>query len=303
MSAPKRTILVTGATGKQGGSLIRSLSSDADSPFNVIAVTRDPLSHGAQRLANNPNVSVIQGNLSDPYAIFGRAGPNIWGVFSVQVNSDAEEAEGKGLIDAAIKNGVKYFVYSSGDRGGPEKSPHNPTFVKNFAAKYAIEKYLEQKGEEAKMQFTILRPVTFFENITPDMHGKGFVRMWEQMHRHDKALSFVSTHDIGTFAALAFRNPVEWAGKAPTLVGDKLTQEQGDRIFQEVTGKPMAMQPCLMGSVVKWALRDTVGDMFRWFETEGYGGSVEECRRVVPGMYDFKTWLREESRGFVKGTM
>jgi len=213
MAAPRKTLLVTGATGKQGGALIHHLLTDRDGDtnkdtpaFHIVAVTRDVTSTRALKLGKLPNVSVIAGQMSKPEAIFQKVGP-VWGVYSVQVNSDDEEAQGVALIDAAVAHGVRHFVYSSGDRGGPEKSAVTPTDVKNFAAKYRIEKHLEEKAltSPQKMTFTILRPVTFFENLTTDIHGKGFARMWEQMG--DKKLQFVSTQDIGWFAANSFLRP------------------------------------------------------------------------------------------------
>lgn len=82
------TILVTGATGKQGGALIKSLvSKKAD--FQILAVTRNTESASAQRLQKNTNVRLVQGDLDRPAELFKQAqsltsGP-IWGVFSVQV--------------------------------------------------------------------------------------------------------------------------------------------------------------------------------------------------------------------------
>ncbi|KAK7996266.1 transposable element tc1 transposase [Apiospora marii] len=118
MSATRQTILVTGATGKQGGALIDNLLSSSQAPqFDIIAVTRDTQSVKAQKLSALPNVKVISGDLTSPDAIFEAAGP-VWGVYSVQVNSDSEESQGKALVDAAVLHGVQHFVYSSGDRGG-----------------------------------------------------------------------------------------------------------------------------------------------------------------------------------------
>ncbi|KAH8885460.1 NAD(P)-binding protein [Thozetella sp. PMI_491] len=294
MSTVKKTILVTGSTGKQGGALISHLLAAGD--FNIVAVTRDGASPRAQKLATQFNVAVIKGDTSNPEDLFAQAPGPIWGVYSVQVNSDDEERQGKAMVDAAVAHGVRHFVYSSGDRGGPEKSPHNPTEVKNFAAKHRIEKHLaaQAAASEQKMTYTILRPVTFFENLTNDVHGRGFARMWEQMGA--KKLQFVSTDDIGWFAAQAFLRPEDHTNVALTLAGDELTQDEAGRIFQQVTGLQMPMAPCPVASAVKFILKGTVGDMFRWFEHEGYGGDVNACRAVYPAMKDFRAWL-EENKG------
>ena len=296
MSSPEKTVLITGATGKQGGAVVAHLlASPGASSFNIVAVTRDSTTDRARRLAELPGVSVVEGDFSDVSAVFARTGP-VWGVFSVQVNSDNEERQGKAMVDAAVAHGVQHFVYSSGDRGGPARSDFDATNVKNFAAKYGIEKHLIAQAtlSPQKMTYTILRPVTFFENLTADVHGKGFARMWEQLG--DKKLQFVSTADIGWFAAASFLSPAEHAGAAVTVVGDELTQPEADAVFRQVTGRPMPIAPCVVANTVKLVLRDSVGDMFRWFGESGYGGSVEACRETYPPIQDFRAWI-EANKG------
>lgn len=298
MSTSSKTILVTGATGKQGGAVINNLLSSAQaSTINIIAVTRDSNSNGARRLAALPGVSVVTGDFSNANALFDGVGP-VWGVYSVQVNSDDEESHGKALVDAAVTHGVRHFVYSSGDRGGPDRSNFDATSVKNFAAKFSIEKHLVAQAtlSPQQMSYTILRPVTFFENLTTDVHGKGFARMWEQLG--GTRLQMVATADIGWFAARSFLEPdsEEYHNAAITLVGDELTQPEADIIFKEVTGQTMPIAPCLIASTVKFVLKDSVGDMFRWFKDVGYGGNIDTCRKMKPDMMSFRTWI-EENKG------
>lgn len=296
-----RTILVTGATGKQGSAVIDALlaADEKQVPLSIIAVTRDSTSRAAQALATKPNVRVMEGDLADPDAIFDRAtvdGNPVWGVFGVQTNTPDEEKQGKALVTASVARGVRYFVYSSGDRGGPEKSEVDPTFVKNFAAKFNIEKHLQKLAATSpqNMTYAIFRPVTFFENMTADINGKGFARMWEQIGPH-KPLQLISTKDIGFFVAQAFLHPDRYRNVGMTLVGDELTQPEAEVIFQEVVGSSMPMAPCPIGSAVKYFKKDTLGDMFRWFEKNGYGGDVDQCRKVFPGLMNYRTWLEERS--------
>ncbi|MCJ1404591.1 hypothetical protein MMC11_007817 [Xylographa trunciseda] len=298
MSSTK-TILITGATGKQGGAVIANLlAAHSSQPIHIIAVTRSKASKSAQSLAAKPNVSLVEGDLDDCPAIFRQAGP-VWGVFSVQLGTDAEESQGKAMVDAAIANGVRHFVYTSGDRGGPIKSPIDPTPVKNFIAKYNIEKHLEKQATYSAqgMTYTILRPVTFFENQTTDIHGKGFARMWQQVG--PKKLQMVSTKDIGWFGANALLHPETNRNRALTLAGDELTQEEADVIFKEITGTSMGIAPCVVGKGLKFAMKDTLGAMFQWFKEVGYGADISECRQLHPGMQDYRAWLLETSP-FVK---
>lgn len=82
-------ILVTGATGKQGGALIQNLIQK-NAPFQILAVTRNTESPSAQKLVKlSKNISLVQGDLDNPSEIFKNAQSKtsqpIWGVFSVQV--------------------------------------------------------------------------------------------------------------------------------------------------------------------------------------------------------------------------
>lgn len=83
-----RTVLITGATGKQGGALVRALLSRG-SEFRILALTRDKTSPSARRLAaKSNNISLVQGDLNNVDGVFKAAKqlqPDIWGVFSVQV--------------------------------------------------------------------------------------------------------------------------------------------------------------------------------------------------------------------------
>lgn len=85
----RRTVLITGATGKQGGSVIQALL-DQNADFEILAVTRDASSKSAQKLENkSSNIKLVQGNLDQAEDIFICAkrvtSRPIWGVFSVQV--------------------------------------------------------------------------------------------------------------------------------------------------------------------------------------------------------------------------
>lgn len=107
-----KTILVLGATGKQGRSLVDALRPTSDTPspsdsnaFNLLALTRSAGAPAARALASEPHVKVVEGNLDSPESIrkvFDDAGGkgSIWGVFVVLAfpglgaNADGEERQG-----------------------------------------------------------------------------------------------------------------------------------------------------------------------------------------------------------------
>ncbi|KAK4149428.1 hypothetical protein C8A00DRAFT_37980 [Chaetomidium leptoderma] len=84
------------------------------------------------------------------------------------------------------------------------------------------------------------------------------------------------------------------------IVGDELSQPEADVVFKQVTGRSMPIAPCVIANTVKLVLRDSVGDMFRWFRESGYGGSVEACREMYPPIKDFRAWIEENKGNWAK---
>lgn len=189
-----RVVLVTGATGKQGSRVVDALlASPVD--FRILALTRNPSSKAAQALAAKSNnaITVLRGDLDDPVAIFTDAAVSIWGVFSVQLGVDPkmtlerETTQGKDLIDAAIQNRVSCFIYASAYRGRDDRSASNP--VPQFQTKQVVEAYLEERAAGSTMAWTVLRPVVFFENLTPDIVGQTFVGALKYYIKPDRAVA------------------------------------------------------------------------------------------------------------------
>jgi len=296
-----RKILVSGATGKQGSAVISALHEDPPPfPYRILALTRSATSAAAKSLASKPNVEMIEGDLNDCPAIFEKAGGQgaIWGVFSVQLPAfgskgpaDVEEKQGFALVDAAVASGVSHFVYTSVDRGGPN-SDNDPTNVPHFISKYRIEEHLKDKAGSS-MSWTILRPVAFMENLTPDIIGRGFAAMWSNMG--DVKLQLVSTTDIGRFAALAFSDSEKFNKQAISLAGDELTQLEGNEVFWKVFGRNMPRSYGFMGGLIQYMITE-LGIMFKWFVDVGYKSDLAECRRLNPKMQDYETWLKQESK-------
>lgn len=176
-------ILITGATGKQGGAVIDALLSAPDiSDISIFALTRNPESGGSKSLvAKAPErITLIKGNLDECDAIFKAASKPIKGVFSVSMpamspgsKADAEELQSKALVDAALKHGVETFVYTSVDRHGADSETQD-TDIPHFISKAHIEKHLREKCAGTQMTWTILRPVAFLDNIVQGFAGKIF---------------------------------------------------------------------------------------------------------------------------------
>lgn len=299
-----KVILVTGATGKQGGSVIDALvASPSTSRFTILAVTRNASGASAQKLTSKAsNIKLVQGDLDDAAGLFKAAkaavgGEDIWGVYSVQISMgkgvtyDSEVKQGNDLIDESVKNGVKQFVYSSVERGGDEHSWDNPTPIEHFRTKHTIEHHLRDNAGD--MGWTILRPVAFMDNLAPGFPHKVFLTAMRDT-LNGKSNQWVATSDIGWFVANAFEKPEEWNHKAVGLAGDELTFDQQSKAFESKTGYPAGTTFSFLGQTLKYMVTD-LGLMLDWFGSDGYKADIPKLRKINPNMMDFETWLVKSS--------
>ncbi|KAI1020972.1 hypothetical protein LB503_010012 [Fusarium chuoi] len=298
-----RALLITGATGKQGSSVINALvAKNAD--FLLLAATRNKESPSAKTLASkSSNIRLIEGDLDSIPALFSAAKQAagtvpLWGVYSVQlsmgkgVTLEGEVRQGKGLIDESIKAGIKHFVYSSVDRGGDEKSWNDATVVPHFKTKHEIEHYLRDSTANGKspMNWTILRPTAFMENLEPGFATKVFLTMIRDTLKN-KPLQWTATEDIGFFAAEAFTDPQTWGKQAISLAGDELTFAQLSEAFEHATGGPADTTFGLLGKALKHGVAE-LGIMVNWFRDEGYGADLAKVRQLNPGAKTMEQWVK-----------
>ena len=283
MSNSEKTIVVTGATGQQGGATARHLLAQG---WHVRALTRDPQGAAAQALAA-AGAEVVSGNMYDR-ASLDQAFAGAYGVFSVQnfwlpdVGAAGEVRQGKLVADAAKAAGVRHLVYTS--VGGAERQ----TGLSHFDSKWQIEEYVRSLSLPA----TVLRPVFFMENLTSPMMGPRDGVLANAL-RPTTSLQMIAVEDIGFFAALAFARPQEFIGKAIELAGDSLTMPQVAETMTRVTGQPVQFVEVPLEQVA--AFSQETADMLAWFNDHGYEADIAGLRKLHPGMLTFETLLRKTS--------
>src|SRR5215468_6669555 len=227
-----KLVLVTGATGRQGGAVIRHMLPKG---WKLRALTRNPNNHSAQELARK-GVEVVQGDLEDP-ASLDRASRGVYGIYSVQdfwaIGAKREVLQGKNLADAAKKAGVKHFVYSS--VGGAERN----TGIPHWESKWQVEKHIRQLALPA----TIFRPAAFMDMYYLDQVEIGILKgKLAAPMRGDKPYQTIATNDIGAFVALAFERPSEFIGSELEIAWRELTSIEAAKVFSRVLGKPVKFQ-------------------------------------------------------------
>ncbi|KAG0652799.1 hypothetical protein D0Z07_0587 [Hyphodiscus hymeniophilus] len=299
------TILVTGATGHQGGALINALlSSPSASTLRIFALTRNSSSPASTSLASR-NVTLVRGDTAVSSAsIFAEVnkltnGVPLDAVFLVTAltpqkpfgsKAPTEEEQALPFIDAAASAGVKHLVFTSVERGASADT--DPTSVPHFASKFRIEQHLKRRCGETggRMTWTILRPTFFMDMLTDDFTGRTFAALWGGLGR--KPLQWIASSDIGVFAARAVLEPGKYGGKSIGMAGDELTLEEGRKVFREVFGREMNVGYAVTGKLVKTMVSD-VGTMFEWLGKEGFKADVKWCNEQ--GAMTFKEWLLKES--------
>ena len=274
MENTNKTVLVTGATGRQGRAVIRHMLRNE---WKLRALTRSPNAPAAQELTRQ-GVEVVQGDLEDP-ASLERAARGVYGVYSVQdfwsVGVKREVQQGKNVADAAKKSGVEHFVYSSA--GGAERN----SGIDHFESKWEVENYIRRLGLPA----TMIRPVAFMENYYIDQVEIGILKgkLMDPI-RADKPYQTIATNDIGAFVAFAFDRPKEFIGLELEIAGSELTNPEAAQVFGRVLGKRVKFQklPMLM---VRLILGKEIYQMFRWFNQAGFKADIAGLRGRYPEVH------------------
>jgi len=280
-----KTVLVTGATGRQGGAVVRHVLPKG---WKLRALTRHRDSYAAKNLADQ-GIELMQGDLEDPTAL-ERAARGVYGIFSVQdfwaVGARREVQQGKNLAEAGKRAGVEHFVYSS--VGGAERK----SGIDHWESKWEIEKHIRKLGLPA----TMLRPAAFMENYYIDQVEIGILKgkLMDPI-RGDKPYQTIATEDIGAFAALAFERPKEFIGLELEIAGSELTNPETAETFSRVLGKPVKFQLLPM-PLVRVVLGKEFYQMFRWFNEEGFRADIKELRRRYSEirLQTLEEWLRSE---------
>lgn len=281
-----KLILVTGATGNQGGAVARRLHSDG---WRVRALTRDPSKPEARKLSEM-GIEVIKGDLGDRSSI-DKAVKDVYGVFAVLTpftdkGLDGEIKQGKDLADAAKAAGVSHFVYSS--VGAADRK----TGIPHFESKYEIERHISSLG----LPSTILRPVFLYYNFNTDMLRSRIMEGTLSMAmKPDKPLQMLAVEDLAAFVSKVLDNPGEYIGKTVDLAGDELTMPQAAEVFGRVLGRPVKFVEMPIDQVKSFS--EDFAKMFSWFNEHGYDIDIKALRRLHPEMLTLEQWLRKSGWG------
>ncbi|MFF5719504.1 NmrA/HSCARG family protein [Streptomyces buecherae] len=265
------TVLVTGATGNQGGATARALLARGRT---VRALVRDPDKPAALAL-RKLGAELVRGDLNDAGSLRA-AMDGVDGVFSVQPLAYEPETlatevrQGKAVADAARETGVAHLVYSS--VGGAERR----TGIGHFETKAEIERHILALGLPA----TILRPVFFMDNLLHYADATG-ERVLELPVRPDRPMQMIASEDVARFVDAAFTDPDRYLGRQLEIAADELTFTDVAQVYERVTGTPTRLVPLPIEE-----------RMFAWFAEEGYRADIPSLRELQPELLTFEAFLR-----------
>jgi uncharacterized protein YbjT (DUF2867 family) len=289
----ERIVLVTGATGQQGGAVAAALKGAG---FAVRALVRDPAKPSAEAL-KRAGAELATGDLGDAAsvarALKGTYGVFTYGVYRAEAAHDAgggerisgEVEQGRLMADLAAEAKVAHFVY------GSVGNANRGTGVPHFDSKGEVEKHVTARGLPA----TIVRPVFFMQN-------------WERLRARilegtlAQPLSPTTLHkqiavqDIGAFVARVFADPARWIGRAADIAGVALTMEETVATMSRVIGRPVRYVQMSWEECEKRLGRPSTL-MFRFFENGGFVADPAILKAEVPHPHTLDDYLREAGWG------
>jgi uncharacterized protein YbjT (DUF2867 family) len=278
-----KSILVTGATGKQGGAVARTLLSKGQ---RVRAMTRDPGSTSARALGER-GAEVVGGDFADP-ASLQRALEGVDSVFAMgsffEKGVEAETEQGVALVEAARKAGVGHVVYTS------VASADKGTGIPHFESKARVEEALVASG----VPWTILAPVYFMENLffpqTFEALKKG---VYSAPLLPGRKLQQIAVEDIGQIGAMALQQ--RWLGRRLELAGDELTPEEEASHLSRVMGRTIRFESAPLEVIRQF--NPDLYLMYKYFAEVGYAVDIAGLRREFPEVrwHRFEDWVTTQS--------
>ena len=274
-----RRILVTGATGQQGGSLARIL---LQKKHKVYALTRgrEAQSSAALDLVNKGAI-VVKGDLNDPDSL-RHAVKDIESIFLMgtpfEDGTEGEIRRGKLMADIAKENKVEHLVYSS------VVNADKNTGIPHFDSKYEVEQHIKN----LRIPYTIIGPTFFMENLLYQRQGLQQGQFTLPLSP-STILQQIPVQNIAEFLALVIESPERFLGKRIDIASDEVTGQQATEILSNVLEHKIKYTPIP-------APNDDLARMFEWYEKVGTDIDIASLHKEYPTVnwLSFKDWARSK---------
>ena len=277
-------VLVTGATGKQGGHLVRELLARGHS---IRALTRKPESAGAAALAAR-GVMIVTGDFEDQGSL-ERAARGVDTVFAMSTpfesGATTETREGINVVRAASAVGVSHLVYAS--VAGADRA----TGIPHFDSKFEVEQAIRRSG----VPFTIVAPVFFMENFLADWMAAGIAKGSIAMALPaTRRLQQIAVADIAQFNALVIERRGSFLGQRIDIASDEVTSATVAAAISAASGRRIEYAALPIDAVRQQ--NEDLARMFEWFDRVGYDADIVGLRSLHPEVdwHRFSSWALEQ---------
>lgn len=307
----KKIIAVIGATGAQGGGLVRAIQRDGGGEFSARAITRNPDSDAAKELAKL-GAEVVAGDVDDAESL-KRAFDGAYGAYCVtfywaHFSPEREMAEAKAMAEAAKQASLEHVVWSTLEdtrQWVPLTDSRMPTLMEKYKVPH-----FDAKGESNQFFRDLGVPTTYshasfyWENFLffgqgPRKGADGALELTLPMA--DKIMPGIAAEDIGKCAYGVFKRGREFVGKSIGLAGDQLTGAQTAEAFSKALGKPVRYSPLTPAAFrgLGFPGADDLGNMFQVyaeFEPEFVASrDVTLSRSLNAELLSFEAWLAQNA--------
>ncbi|WP_409494477.1 NmrA family NAD(P)-binding protein [Amycolatopsis sp. cmx-11-12] len=295
-------VLVTGATGRQGGATARALLA-AGVP--VRALVRDP---ARAKAVEALGAELVVGDLHDFDSVV-RAAKGARAVFSVQMPGVSAEGfdfagevtQGVNLVEAAKAAGVPQFVHTSVSGAGQHVEAPGwaegrwASMEPTLGAKAAIQDRVRAAGFP---QWTLLKPGFFMENFLPAMKflfPRGVEGGLVSVLKPETRLSLAAVDDIGTAAAAAIAAPERFDGVELELASDFLSMREIAAVLSDALGVRLPA-PEMTVEQASAAGMPPMGASHEWLNVVGQPGRPEYATELGLPLTGFEEWARKYLR-------
>jgi uncharacterized protein YbjT (DUF2867 family) len=307
-----KIITVFGATGAQGGGLAHAILNDKNSEFAVRAVTRDPNSDKAKKLAEM-GAEVVAADVDDKQsmvkALQGAYGAYFVTFFWAHFSAEKELAEAKSMAEAAKEANLQHVIWSTLEdtrKFVPLDDDRMPTLqgkykVPHFDAKGEADKFFTDAG----VPVTFLRASFYWDNLIyfgsgPKKGPDG--KLYLTFPLDDKKMAGIASEDIGKAAYGIFKRGKELIGKTVGVAGEHLTGKEMAAALSKSLGQEVIYNNISPETFRSFGFpgSDDLGNMFQF-----YRDFEEDCNRVRdvkfskelnPELKSFDTWLSEKGK-------
>jgi uncharacterized protein YbjT (DUF2867 family) len=275
-------ILVTGATGQQGGTLARLL---LQKKHKVYALTRNTQSAAAQDLRNK-GAKLVKGDLDDSDSL-KQVVNGIDSIFLMgtpfEDGTEAETRRGKLMADIAKENSIEHLVYSS------VANADKNTGIPHFESKYKTELHIKNLG----IPFTIIGPTFFMENLL----GLGLQQGQLALPLPPSSILQQSAlENIAEFSALVLEHRKPFLGKRIDIASDEVTGERATKILSNELGYRIKYVQIPLEQVRQ--ANEDMARMYEWYERVGTGINISSLHQEYPEVnwHTFEDWAKSQNR-------